>query len=498
MAADATLQIEEITENDNWVTEVNKKLQKLVETSSEKDEDSWTKRSIYKIPSRVSDSNEKAYKPQVVSFGPYHYGENRVKAMEEHKHRALVQFLSRTNVPVVELVQGFLAEEIRDLKESYDMIDKCWEEDTSKFVQLMILDGCFMLEIFGFCAVTLHGGDGSSGYSPNDPIFSKHGKLYMIPHIKHDMLLLENQLPMLVLEKLFAFQLQNTQTHHQDEEYLNNLILRFFFPNNTSLPKLGKCLHILDMYRKNLVQEDPHKKIKRKPTRLFGTFRMNSDDILRSATHLMQTIQQKQKGLHKGGEDIIKSARELNEAGIEFKKSRNTSLQGISFQAGILELPVIIVDETTETIFLNMIAFERFHVSASNEITSYIFFMDNIINNEKDVLLLHSKGIIKNSIGSNKAVAKLFNSLSKDITFDPAESNLNSVHKNVSAYCQKSWNQWRANLIQTYFRNPWAFLSLFAGVILFILTIAQTVFSVYTPNFGKDSSASRPAPRPRT
>ncbi|EEF40322.1 hypothetical protein RCOM_1383300 [Ricinus communis] len=87
-----------------------------------------------------------------------------------------------------------------------------------------------------------------------------------------------------------------------------------------------------------------------------------------------------------------------------------------------------------------MIAFERFHFYTGNEVTSYIFFMDSIINNEKDVALLHSKGIIKSPIASNKAVAKLFNSLSKDIPFDPAESDLHKVHKKVNDYCQKSGN----------------------------------------------------------
>lgn len=111
------------------------------------------------------------------------------------------------------------------------------------------------------------------------------------------------------------------------------------------------------------------------------------------------------------------------------------------------------------------------------QVTSYIFFMDNIIDNDKDVALLHSKGIIQNAIGSDKAVAKLFNSLSKDVTLDP-ESSLDVVHKKVSDYCKKPWNMWRANLIHTYFRNPWAILSLIAAIFLFALTIIQTVYTI--------------------
>lgn len=169
---------------------------------------------------------------------------------------------------------------------------------------------------------------------------------------------------------------------------------------------------------------------------------------------------------------------ELHEAGIVFRMSKTRSLKDISFHGGILKLPLIVVDDATESMFLNLIAFERLHVGAGNEVTSYIFFMDNIIDNAKDVSLLHSNGIIQNAIGSDQAVAKLFNSLSKDITLDP-DSSLDLVHKLVSDYCKLRWNEWRANLIHTYFRSPWAILSVIAAIFLFALTIVQTIYSIY-------------------
>jgi Plant protein of unknown function len=84
---------------------------------------------------------------------------------------------------------------------------------------------------------------------------------------------------------------------------------------------------------------------------------------------------------------------ELYEAGIRFKQSRTTSLHDIHFKGGALSLPVIVVDDATEYVFLNLMAFERLHVGAGNEVTSYVFFMDNIIDSAKDVSLLTSKGM---------------------------------------------------------------------------------------------------------
>ncbi|KAM0984577.1 hypothetical protein EV2_012359 [Malus domestica] len=94
-------------------------------------------------------------------------------------------------------------------------------------------------------------------------------------------------------------------------------------------------------------------------------------------------------------------------------------------------LSTVVMDDTIESMFLNLIVLERFHVGAGNKVTLYMFFLDNIIDNVGDVALLHAKCIIQNTLGSDKAIVNLFNSLSKDITLDP-DSSFNAVHKKVS------------------------------------------------------------------
>ncbi|GAU14466.1 hypothetical protein TSUD_250060 [Trifolium subterraneum] len=212
----------------------------------------------------------------------------------------------------------------QELRDSYKPLDPIWISDTPKFVQMMILDGCFILEI-------LRANDGIlDDYAENDPVFGEHGKFYVLPYIKRDMLMLENQIPMMVLYILIKVE----------------------------------------------------------------------------------------TGIEQAGEEIIRSAVELHEAGIRFKKSKTWSLKDVSFDRGVLRLPTLVVDDTTEYMLLNLIALERLHVGAGNEVTSFIFFMDTIIDSDMDVALLNRSGIIINALGSDKVVSKLFNSLSKDITVD--------------------------------------------------------------------------------
>lgn len=177
----------------NWVIEVNEELQKPTDRATETKQ--WSKRSIYKIPDCAKIHSKRSYKPQIISFGPYHHGDEYLLPMEDHKHRALLHFLKRSKKPLEYYISS-LMEVIQDLKAAYDSLEEKWKLDTDAFLKMMILDGSFMLETLRTATQTM------DDYAPNDPIFSNHGRLYFMPYIKRDMLMLENQLPILVLEKL--------------------------------------------------------------------------------------------------------------------------------------------------------------------------------------------------------------------------------------------------------------------------------------------------------
>ncbi|XP_058096185.1 UPF0481 protein At3g47200-like [Magnolia sinica] len=415
-----------------WVIDVKSKLQYA---SRSAEEALWSQHSIYRVPAGFGDpSRSKAYKPQVVSFGPYHHGKPRLKPMEEHKHRALLHFLQRSDKTLDDFMEA-LEEVVEELMDSYKQLDKAWRH-RDKFLKLMIFDGCFMLEIFKTSE------DVPIDYAYNDPIFSKHGKLCIMPHIKRDMLMIENQLPLLVLKTLVAVQSGNPK----DEEYINQLVMNFF-ATGSSTSKMGQRLHVLDVVRQSML-----------PDLVTGGKSTQNKSATKSTT------------------DVIWPATELHDAGIQFKM-KETQMLKIEFKGGILTLPQIIVDDATESKFLNLMAFEQFHAGAGTEVSSYVSFMDNIIDTERDVILLNKKKIIKNFVGTDKAIAKLFNGISQDVSFDP-DNSLGEVHKKVTAYCNKKWNRWRANLWHTYFRSPWALLSVLAAIFLLGVTVTQFVYSL--------------------
>uniref|UniRef100_A0A0E0MME1 Uncharacterized protein n=1 Tax=Oryza punctata TaxID=4537 RepID=A0A0E0MME1_ORYPU len=75
---------------------------------------------------------------------------------------------------------------------------------------------------------------------------------------------------------------------------------------------------------------------------------------------------------------IIRLAAELYEADIRFRRSPTASLHDITFRRSVLTLPFVVVDDSTEYTFLNLMAFERLHAGDGNDVTAYVFFMENI------------------------------------------------------------------------------------------------------------------------
>ncbi|CAM0884529.1 unnamed protein product [Alopecurus aequalis] len=163
----------------------------------------WKRHSIYRVPERIKNlHNSKSYQPELVSLGPFHHGDPELVPMEEHKRRAVVHLVKRSGKPLREFVAA-VAEVAQQLQDAYKDLGEEWrgppEENSERFVELMVTDGCFLVEAMRMDALR---GKVHKDYAPNDPVFSKYGYLYLWNYIQSDMVVVENQLPLLLLQRL--------------------------------------------------------------------------------------------------------------------------------------------------------------------------------------------------------------------------------------------------------------------------------------------------------
>ncbi|KAM7461764.1 hypothetical protein LguiA_029885 [Lonicera macranthoides] len=395
--------------------------------------------SIFRVHDELRKVNEEAYEPHIIAIGPYHHGKANLQMMEEQKLRYLKLYLQRKgdNVQRYIVAMQALEEETR----------RCYAElislNSDKFVEMMLLDGCFIVELLRkFQREYLR--------EKNDPIF---GMDWICNSLQRDLLLFENQLSFFVLCKLFDM-IEVPNQHHR----FSYLALRYF---GDILPGCGygekvdggsqyKINHLLGLVHINWLPS-------------FSALKADGD------------VANKKEDWQ-----FIPCATELREVGIKFEKMQEGNFFDIKFRNGVMRISPLTIEDRTESFFRNLIAYEQYSDNSQFKlITDYVKVMDCLINSPKDVELLCRHGIIDNWLGDAEAVSAIFNKITDSVTVLPNNYfHYAGVFDKVNTHCSKRWNRWMAKLRRNYLNSPWAIISISAAFVLLVLTFIQTVVTI--------------------
>ncbi|KAL5714329.1 hypothetical protein ACHQM5_016308 [Ranunculus cassubicifolius] len=394
---------------------------------------------IYKVPVKFRKIHEKAYTPEIVSIGPFHHGKIGLLDMEDHKLRYMKMLLDRTHNFKTKLKD--CVESIRNCEGG---ARKCYSEpitlDSGKFVQMMVVDGLFIIELFGKSAGVLK-------TERDDTIFNN---IWSMPSLVRDMILLENQIPMFVIQRLFDIvKDQNSPSEERSlgEFSLNELALRFFDPL---------------MKRE---EEAIKKYFNKKGVKHFL-------DLLSKTFHDLTERQTKKQILKH-----IPCVTELRQAGVKFKiGSKTGSFLDIKFADGVMTIPPILIQDQTDILLRNLIAFEQCRDRKSTYMSSYAFLMDSLIDSPNDVAFLRQRQIIINCLGHDKDVSVLFNKLCSEVTV--VNLYYSKLCEDVNKYYSERRHFWQATLRRDYFHNPWAIISFAGAILLLLLTLTATIFAM--------------------
>jgi hypothetical protein len=100
---------------------------------------------------------------------------------------------------------------------------------------------------------------------------------------------------------------------------------------------------------------------------------------------------------------------------VKFKNPEKGSLFDIRFSNGILEIPQLKIDDTTEILFRNLQAFEQCHYRLEYIFVSeYITFVGCLVRAPNDVEVLARNENLKNMLNSDEAVSNILYSLDKE------------------------------------------------------------------------------------
>ncbi|KAL5717663.1 hypothetical protein ACHQM5_010639 [Ranunculus cassubicifolius] len=379
---------------------------------------------IFRVPERIRVAGEDTYDPRIISIGPYHHRKESLKAMEKYKQWYLDSFISRTKTSLADLV--------KTVKKLEKNARACYADPinftSDEFVRMMILDGCFILELF-------HKSSQGKDVQSKDVVFTT---TWLVSSIRRDFLLLENQIPCIILEGLVNLTYNPTGNNHS----VCKLVTIFFNPilprNLTFQSSSLKSNHLLDLLRNQLIPPRPTKYM---------------EDSYWEYTHC---------------------ATELCHAGVKFeKKDASRGLLDIRFtKDGVLEIPSFRFGVSWTILLPNLVALEQCRKDYDDRITSYVVLLDCLINSHSDVKLLRSAGIIDKLFKEDEDVALKINSLNKRVV--GYQFYYDQLCKDVNKYGAQTWPAFRAKMTSQYFDTPWSVAKLATATILLILSILQT------------------------
>nr|XP_027116705.1 putative UPF0481 protein At3g02645 isoform X2 [Coffea arabica] len=140
---------------------------------------------------------------------------------------------------------------------------------------------------------------------------------------------------------------------------------------------------------------------------------------------------------------FVKSAGELRQSGIKFEKAEDgKSLFHITFENGVFKIPPLVVEDHTESVFRNLIAYEEYMSNPSETwkcVTDYIIFIDCLIDSPSDVETLRRHDTIENRLGSDEALSTMFNKLSNHVHVG-GRFCYTKIFDDVDKYTRRRWH----------------------------------------------------------
>ncbi|RWR98226.1 UPF0481-like protein [Cinnamomum micranthum f. kanehirae] len=381
--------------------------------SSMKDRISDTGIIMPRVPERLRLGENDAYEPRIISFGPYHDLKEKLYATQRYKFNYLQGFLSRD--PMIPLKRY-----INMVSSMIDKIKCCYPDyfylKDPVLIKMMVIDGCFIVEYL----LRVH-----------ERVKDELSSMVLIQLLKYDILLLENQLPFFILDKIYKLAITPSSSNSYPPSF-TQLAIGYFnwvFQEEINLPPPPPetVHHLLHLYH------------------LFCLYTPGVEEGAGDET-IISNIDITSLTSHKDSSIMIPGATLLQEAGIRFKvKEVEGSSLDVTFDRGQGEMviPRLFIDSSTKSKFLNLIAFEQLYPNYESKFyktfSVYCSFMNDIINTPEDVALLCEKDIIRHSLGSNDEVAHIFNHLNGGAII--ARSHyLNDIYKKVSEYRKARWH----------------------------------------------------------
>lgn len=491
---------------EQWINQIKKMVEEEVKVDIE------VPVCIFSIPATLASFRPEAYMPQLMGLGPYHHGDPDLYDMERYKLAAATRLQKRFKTLEFEQLVDKLMEFECEVRSCYH---KYLDIEGNTLMWIMAIDGLFLLEFL------TNKVDSEAAH-----LVDSAGKKLYHDSILSDVMLLENQIPFFLFSKIRSIQYSQDDLH---DNCLPSTLTTFCHSISPvklkDFPLTGVLdrSHLLDLLYHMIVPKLADQLTQEAPVTPESVTESKSSQQADSANsyqifttlweilsrlRIIKKIADNVKKIITGvpalsflaakAEESIKTENSQPKP-VQVEKIMIPSASNLSKIAGVefcptpgdisttkfddkekkFYLPIITLNVHSEVIIRNLIAYEASTVSDSLIFSRYTELLDGIIDTAEDAKLLREKKIIVNKLKSDDEVLQLFDGIGKSVRLTNAPY-FDKTIEDVNKFFNNSRRVRIYSGVRKYVFGSWKILTLFAGILLLLLTGLQSFCSVYT------------------
>ncbi|XP_076907454.1 UPF0481 protein At3g47200-like [Bidens hawaiensis] len=412
------------------------------------------------LKSEKGHRNRECYVPAVVSLGPYHHNRPDLAKAEKYKLTTLEEYRSGTGLTLDALYKKVF-KVVHDARKCYDADGSTDAYNDEEFNRMMLHDGCFIL-FFIECVSCA-----DNRLWLNNEYLGASG----FANVVRDLLLLENQIPFVVLDVLMKLRFPDDKGENILNAFFNYLNYGdVIWTDKKVLKYTQQPLHLLELYRSNFIS-------------LSAAFAFRSSKASKMSSMVRtQSIEKETRDDY----DYVQRSRsfdsvtQLKSRWIFLKCTSDKSRVDMKFKSyrwyGEFKLARRAVSSYTKAIYLNMIAYEMCpHNPNDYRVSTYLRMMKSLITQREDVRELRRNNIMLHSLGSDEEVAKMYDEI------DVPAVNLYMFHHirhEIEKLRPTKYKTWIAELITDYLGSPWKAAGILVGTAILCTSLVQTYIAI--------------------
>ncbi|KAF2915323.1 UPF0481 protein At3g47200 [Oryza sativa Japonica Group] len=407
---------------------------------------------------------------RAVAIGPFHRRDHWLPFPDDAKLPFLRYLQDQCGLDVEHYVAA-LADESDRLRDEFaddDVGDDVAAEilgDEEKFLQMVLLDSCFILVVSMMLSKVCTDGDKASCVSRAASISREYFILHMAvsqhaEDIKLDMLVLENQVPFAAV-KLLAASCSKLKLLRPVEELVlgcfDDILPKRASPAAGDTEPFQHVLHLFHWSRvptsKYCILSTPRKllKIKKESERLFPS----SMELCRSAVWFRS------------------AAASCGDLDMWFW-GRTAS------PVAVMTIPCLDVHEYSATVLHNMIAFEKhFHWAHGACVTAHVARMEGLVRCPQDAAFLRRRGVLSSMRKTDAELVAFFRELGEETVGARLPDEYAEMVDAVACHRSRKVSWWCGGFVLHFFPSPWVVVSLVAAAAVIVVpSLLQTVYTI--------------------